>query len=342
MFFFWNGTFFKRQLIAIVLVLLWGTRIMWYLHFRMKIFPKIKIIHTSSTTEGQIYIPALNFILAVVCIILVCSFQSSERLAALYGLAVCGDMTFTSFFFAILTKLRWNWYTIPWLLVICEFLLVDLSFLSAAFLKVPEGAWFTIAFAVLLFMVMYVWRWGKIKVEAKIQAHQFSFDSLVRAEETQALKRFDRAGVYLTSVSHGLPSSLIELTTHSPFLQSTVIFLTIKYAHVPVVSQKYKTKVVPLNMIGCYRVIVYQGYRELSPHVPNIIEGLKERIPELKRLKISYFIGIENIKVDPKRNIFYRLLLHTFAFLLSISHHSANEFSLPSESTISLGQDIYL
>jgi KUP system potassium uptake protein len=82
----------------------------------------MKIIHTSSSMEGQIYIPALNYTLMVVTIILVVSFQSSANLSSAYGLAVTADMTLTTFLFASVAKLRWKWYAIPWAAAIIMFL----------------------------------------------------------------------------------------------------------------------------------------------------------------------------------------------------------------------------
>ena len=62
-------------------------------------FPRVTIKHTSGHAEGQIYLPALNYMLMVACIALVLLFRSSERLASAYGVAVSGTMTITSIAF---------------------------------------------------------------------------------------------------------------------------------------------------------------------------------------------------------------------------------------------------
>lgn len=78
-------------------------------------FPRMRIVHTSDTMEGQIYIPTLNYTLMVMCLILVGAFRSSAALSSAYGLAVCGDMTMTTFMFASVFLLRWKWPLPLWL-----------------------------------------------------------------------------------------------------------------------------------------------------------------------------------------------------------------------------------
>jgi KUP system potassium uptake protein len=100
--------------------------------------PRMKVVHTSDTVRGQIYIPTLNWMLMIVCLILVTSFKSSTALSGAYGLAVCGDMTLTSIFFLSLARFKWRWNLIPWAALAIGFFVFDFSFLSSAILKVGE------------------------------------------------------------------------------------------------------------------------------------------------------------------------------------------------------------
>lgn len=103
---------------------------------QLNIFPRINSIRTSKTHRGQIYIPALNYALMVGSIALVLIFQSSEKLAALYGISVAGDMCLTSFFFVFIIRLAWRkpiWMIASYMVV---FWTIDLLLLSGALLKV--------------------------------------------------------------------------------------------------------------------------------------------------------------------------------------------------------------
>jgi KUP system potassium uptake protein len=309
----------------------------------MKLFPKVPIIHTSPTVEGQIYIPVVNYLLAIMCIILVVTFKSSAHLAGLYGLAVCGNMVLTSIFFGIISRYRWNWYFIPWALLIGEMLLVDICFLSATLLKVPDGAWFTLLFASLISLIMLIWRWGKKKIYKRTHQNQVNMEEIIKAIDEGHLKRFDRIGVFLSSIPHGVPISLSKLLEHSPFLHSTAIFLTIKHSHIPFVPKNNRIQFYKTKLTGCYRIVAYLGYRETDIKVPQIINECQELLPEIQWKKISYFLGIENVLIDPNNFILKRIVLYIFEFLLSLTNYNlVGEFQLPPECTISLGQDIVL
>ncbi len=58
---------------------------------------RVTVVHTSADTEGQIYIPEMNWLLILGCIALVLQFRTSSGLAAAYGIAVTGTMGITSY-----------------------------------------------------------------------------------------------------------------------------------------------------------------------------------------------------------------------------------------------------
>jgi len=71
--------------------------------------PRMTVVHTSGKTEGQIFIPEVNRLLATACIALVISFKASGNLANAYGVAVTGTMTITSFLSYWVARERWGW-----------------------------------------------------------------------------------------------------------------------------------------------------------------------------------------------------------------------------------------
>jgi len=103
-------------------------------------FPRVTVVHTSKHTEGQIYIPEVNWGLLFACIGLVLSFRSSSALAAAYGIAVTGTMSITSIvYYAVLTR-TWGW---PWWKagpLVSVFLFFDLNFFGANAAKFFHGA----------------------------------------------------------------------------------------------------------------------------------------------------------------------------------------------------------
>src|SRR5262249_10733193 len=119
--------------------------------------PRMEVRHTSAKAFGQIYIPAVNWILLAVVAAAVIGFGSSSRLANAYGVAVMGTMLATTFltFFVV----RYGWRYPLWLCLLATgfFMLVDGTLFSAALLKIHDGGWFPLALGAVVFIVMMTW-----------------------------------------------------------------------------------------------------------------------------------------------------------------------------------------
>ena len=74
-------------------------------------WPRLTVVHTSAKTEGQIYIPEMNYLLMAGCLALVFEFRSSSNLAAAYGIAVTATMAITSCLLYIVARNRWGYST---------------------------------------------------------------------------------------------------------------------------------------------------------------------------------------------------------------------------------------
>jgi KUP system potassium uptake protein len=104
-------------------------------------FPRVTVRHTTADHEGQIYIPEVNTLLGVACILLVVQFRESSALAAAYGIAVTGTMTITSVLFAMVAVTVFGWSKRVVGVLLAAMLLVDLAFLGANLVKISEGGW---------------------------------------------------------------------------------------------------------------------------------------------------------------------------------------------------------
>ena len=63
--------------------------------------PRLRTQHTSARAAGQIYIPAVNWALLVMVVLLVLGFRQSTNLASAYGIAVTGTMFITTCMLAV-------------------------------------------------------------------------------------------------------------------------------------------------------------------------------------------------------------------------------------------------
>src|SRR5262249_48036199 len=119
--------------------------------------PRMNIHHTSAKVIGQIYIPAVNWVLLVVVAAAVIGFGSSTKLASAYGVAVMGTMLVTTFLTFFVIYFGWGYPLWLCLLATGFFMLIDATLLSAALLKIHEGGWFTLSLGALVFVVMTTW-----------------------------------------------------------------------------------------------------------------------------------------------------------------------------------------
>jgi KUP system potassium uptake protein len=103
---------------------------------QLSLLPRLEVRQTSTEEIGQVYVPEINWMLAIIVIALVVSFRSSDALAAAYGIAVSGTMLITTLLLAEVARRRWGWGLPMTSAVIGAFLLIDLTFFSANSLKI--------------------------------------------------------------------------------------------------------------------------------------------------------------------------------------------------------------
>ena len=127
---------------------------------QLGLLPRLEIVHTSSTQEGQIFIPRVNRIILVGVLALVLLFRTSEALGNAYGIAVAGTMVVdTSLAFFVVWKL-WRWSIWAAAALAGGFLVIDVGFFVANLYKVVDGGWVPLTLGTAMFMLMWTWSRG--------------------------------------------------------------------------------------------------------------------------------------------------------------------------------------
>jgi KUP system potassium uptake protein len=252
-------------------------------------FPRLRIVHTSATEFGQIYIPFVNWLLMAACIIVVISFRTSSNLAAAYGIAVTSTMAITTVIFAIVARERWKWsITRVGLLVSC-FLVVDLAFLGANLVKIPQGGWFPLVAAVVLYTVMTTWKRGNRLVNQQEQRHEQDLTTLVDACRQKAPLRAPGMAIFMSAIPAGVPDALRANYTYNGIVHERVLLVTVLMEEVPHVDDTRRVAIEPLGQ-GFSRVTIRYGFME-EPHVPLALERLNAQGAELDLDTCPYFIS---------------------------------------------------
>ena len=146
---------------------------------RLGYLSPMRIIHTSEMESGQIYVPAINWILYFSVVIVIVSFEHSSNLAAAYGIAVTGTMVLTSILSCTVARKNWHWNKIAVLLMGAGFLLIDIPLFSANAVKIFSGGWLPLCLALVMFIIMTTWKSERFRLLRRMHEHGNSLEAMI-------------------------------------------------------------------------------------------------------------------------------------------------------------------
>ncbi|HEV7672157.1 MAG TPA: potassium transporter Kup [Thermoanaerobaculia bacterium] len=299
--------------------------------------PRTTIIHTSEGEIGQIYVPAVNWLIAAATVGLVLSFRSSSRLAAAYGIAVTTTMVITTLLAHIVAHRIWRWPAWAATAVTLSFLAVDLSFFGANAIKFRDGGWVPIVVGILVFAQMSTWERGRCLLAEKLARDRFNIREFIAHLEVDRLPRNPRTAIYMARDPEGVPSALLHNLKHNGVLHDRILLLNVENLEAPQASKKERLEVVALGR-GFYQVCVRFGFMD-TPDVPEALTGLPAFGLDLSPMKTTYFLGKETLIPKGSRGM-WSLRKQLFALMARNSQTASRFFHLPPNRVIELGQQL--
>ncbi len=301
--------------------------------------PRMRIVHTSESEAGQIYVPAVNWGLMVACVGLVIGFGSSSALAAAYGVAVTTTMVITTILLWFVLRDRFGWTTAGATALCAAFGVIDLGFFGANVLKIPAGGWFPLLVGLAIFTVLTTWRTGRRLVGARIRSGEVPLstflDSLACHGEDVA--RVPGTAVYLFSNPGMTPPALIANLRHNHVLHEDLVVASIRFVDSPRVLPGRRTTVTTLGM-GVRQIVVDYGFME-EPDLPRALGQGPSRNEHLDVDRATWFLGTESIVVT-RRPGMARWRERLFRLLSRNAQSAADYFNLPADRTVSLGTQV--
>ena len=255
--------------------------------------PRMAVQHTSAKTMGQIYVPAVNWILLVVVAAALLGFGSSTNLASAYGVSVMGTMLVTSFLTFFVIRFQWH-YALPLALATTGFfLVVDLTFFAAAMHKLLEGGWFPLLLGTGIFTVMMTWQRGRNTLVRHLRSASLPLAEFLRSLVGSKLQRVSGTAVFLTSAPDATPHSLLHSLKHYKVLHDKNVFLHVQFDDVPYVAAEDG---VACESIGpdCWRVTVRYGFMD-RPDVPLALDRCGKWGLQVDPMEVSYFLSREKV-----------------------------------------------
>ncbi|WP_246689574.1 potassium transporter Kup [Methylobacterium sp. WL116] len=260
---------------------------------QLGLLPRMRVLRTSETEKGQIYIPRVNWWLLVAVVFVVVLFKSSSGLAAAYGIAVTGDMVITACLLFVVAWKVWRWSPAVAAAVIVPFLLIELVFLSANALKILHGGWVPLTIGAALVTAMWTWRRGSALIAEEIHRRRVPLSEFTRMAETGSIQRVPGTAMFLTGTPGDTPGALMHNVRHNRVLHANNFILHVVTEDLPRVADAERVAVKKLSdAFSC--VTVRFGFTEL-PDLPRALAAAG-----LDKGDLSYFLTRRVLVASPE------------------------------------------
>ncbi|WP_425475260.1 potassium transporter Kup [Sphingomonas silueang] len=303
---------------------------------QLGLMPRLRIEHTSADAAGQIYIPAVNWALLVMVLLLIFGFQESSNLAAAYGIAVTGTMFISTCMIGVLFKRVWNWPN--WIAgaFVALFLCIDGAYFASNLTKVPDGGWFPLLVGIVMFVLLTTWAKGRKLMIERMREAAMPIKVFIQSAANSAT-RVPGTAVFMTSTPEGVPHALLHNLKHNKVLHDRVVLLTVKIADTPYVDPEVRTKAEDLGQ-GFHRMILKFGFMQ-DPDVPGALKAVGSCGGDFRMMDTSFFLARQTLLPSSRPGMMiWREKL--FAWMLQNSESAMEFFRLPTNRVVELGSQV--
>ena len=299
--------------------------------------PRLDIEHTSSREMGQVYVPQVNWFLAICTVLIVIGFRSSSALAAAYGIAVTLTMVITAILLHVVMTERWKWAKPTAIAITVVLLSIDVAFLGANLLKVLQGGWLPLFIGAVLFTFMTTWKTGRRLVAERLSARAYPLEEFMAAVRNIPPARVEGTAVFMTAQPRGTPPALAHNLRYNKVLHEYVIILTVTTAQFPHVREAERVSIDRMGA-GMFNVKVRYGFME-DPNVPEALRRAQALGLEMTPDDVVYFLGRETIIVTRREGMaLWREKL--FVLMARNAVRATAFFRLPAERVVELGVQV--
>ncbi|HEX5184881.1 MAG TPA: potassium transporter Kup [Allosphingosinicella sp.] len=298
--------------------------------------PRLKILHTSEKAAGQIFVPFVNWTLLILVVILVLGFKESSRLASAYGIAVTGTMFITTCMLGVLLFSVWRWNRLLAGAVTGLFLFVDGLYFASNLTKIPDGGWFPLLIAGIVFTLLTTWATGREVLRRRLSEGSVPLDILVR-QPGRSLTRVPGTAIFLSANADGAPPALLHNIKHNKVLHERVIILTVKIENVPYADPEQRIETAPLGG-AFYRIVLHYGFME-EVDIPAALARATACGAALKMQETSFFLGRQTL-IPSKRRAMALWREHLFAWMVRNAESAMLFFKLPANRVVALGSQV--
>lgn len=307
------------------------------------LLPRMRIVQTSSKRSGQIYMPAVNWLLMIATVGLVLGFRKSSNLAGAYGVAVSTTMVITTLLAYVVARENWGWKFLSATLVTAGFLIVDLAFFGANMFRIIEGGWVPLMVAGFCFMIMWTWKQGRAIVWKRLTKDMMSIEDFVKRVADRPPVRVPGTAVFMSGNLRGTPPMVLRHLQYNQVLHERVILLTVIIEDVPRVWPSQRLEVNDLGQ-GIFQIVIHFGFMQ-DPEVPKTLKTVQPSNTDLdiENLdNLTYYVGGQILIPSQDRPGMALWREKLYAFMARNAVQPTSFYGLPSERVIQLGIEIKL
>jgi KUP system potassium uptake protein len=300
--------------------------------------PGVNIRQTSDRMYGQIYVPAVNWLMMVATVVITIAFQSSDKLAGAYGTAVSTTMLLTTCLLYTAMRKVWHWSLAASLLIAGVFLIVDMSFFCANLLKIAEGGWLPLTLGALVYLIMFTWRTGINSVHMSLAQNPDTTQHFFADLAANRIARVPGTSVFLTRTTQQVPYLLIDYVKHTGALHRSVMTLTVVFEETPRVSPEERCSVEKIGA-GIWHVAIRFGFVEI-PDLCAALQDVPDLDPSIDLANAIYFGARDQVVNKTASSLMPSWRVPLFAFLYRNAVKAVDRFNLPSQSVVEIGRQI--
>ncbi|MCE0763237.1 potassium transporter Kup [Pseudonocardia kujensis] len=311
---------------------------------RLGYLPPLTVRHTSERESGQIYLPAVNWLLFGGVLVLILVFGSSARLATAYGLAVTGTLLLTTTLLLVYAGTAWRWPRWRIALVAVVFGGLELLFFAANLTKITHGGWLPLLVAVVVVTLMTTWQRGRRIVTARRAELEGSLTEFVERMRVERIPRVSGVAVFPHPTSETAPLALRANVEFNRVLHERVVIVSVVSENVPHIPMADRVTVDQLGPAddGIVHVAARFGFQDEQdiPAVLRHAHGLADEL-DVDPAEASYFLSRMSLERggQPGMHVWRKRLF------IGLAHNAANPaayFKLPVDRTVVMGSRVEL
>lgn len=299
----------------------------------LNLMPRMKIVHTSHTYIGQVYVPFINALVYILTITAVLYFQTSNNLAAAYGLSVSGIMLITTFLIILYAHKEWKWSVLKSICVFSLFLIADTFYVLSNLIKIIEGAWYTLLITAVIGYIMYVWStvnksmsyyYDHLYVNTKPYLYNYAHKSK---------RRIPGTAIFMTRNPKNTPSALMLHLKHNRYLFKKTILLSLVTKEASKVKSRNRITVSEITD-GIFQITANYGFKEL-PNLHRLERILVEKKIIKENEEFHYFLS-RRISIS-SRKVFWRgLKERLFVLIAKLTPAPQDFYQMPHTKVVEI------